>query len=558
MTVQGRLADSTGAPQTPGAYGFTFRLFDAELGGTQIWPDNGSNGENQIIVLGDDGLWTAALGADSALGEAVFQDTTRWLEVTVDNFGGSVETLPRTKLNTSPYTFRAATVQTVDGATGGTLTGSLDVDNVLEVVKPGSFVGVNRSNKVTGSDYFGVRSPTGPGAYGGMYLDTQDSTGRPFYGYATNGFARMWHYYHGLTRTWHLWSGGSNRLSVTDSGNVGIGTTAPAVRLEVTDGIILDSSTQVLGAGLVNGWNLDGVARTTFSAGRIGLMGQASTNSGSFKIGVAASVSNNTGTGAAYGVYSDVIGGGSGSLYSGYFIGGDFVVGSPATAGNASVQLPNNAISDSEIEDEPGLSQSYQNSVSAGAPGLFVLDSVEINCPTDGYVIVTGHIGWVNVTHTTGTSTELQLSINKSPVASLPEGIAVWRLQSSHPSTGVRAVPLHSTRVYSETAGTQKYYLVYNYQAGSGSASAARVSLRALFVPTLYGTATLSESAVGGGNSQSGADVRTDGSEPLPQLRTRTITVADHEAAIDAELAELRARLEALESVTLPSSSEER
>jgi hypothetical protein len=486
MNVQGRLADSTGAPQSPGAYGFTFRLFDAELGGTQIWPSNGSSGEAQIIVLGTDGLWTAALGTDSALGEAVFQDTTRWLEVTVDNFSDPIETLPRTKLNTSPYTFRAATVQTVDGAAGGTLTGGLEVlGGSIRNLSLNANNGADEGNLVINNSAGPSLGPwnTGNGAWGGTFNTNSNA-----------GF--------------------NVALAASTGGDVG--------------------------------------SHETFVALATGGPSTNSMTVGRFE-------SRGTVTGSVIGVSSS-IGSTGGTRISGSFSGGDFIVQSPQSTGSAAVVLPNDAISDFEIEDEPGLANSVRSFVTAGAPGAFVADSVEINCPTDGYVIVTGSIGWVNVTHTTGTTTELQLSINKTPGVGLPDGVAVWRLHSPHPSTGLRAVPLHTTRVYSETAGTQKYYLMYNYQSGSGAASGNRISLRALFVPTLYGDVTLTESVEGG--EQPGADVRTDGSVPLPELRTKTITVPDHKAAIDAELADLRARLEALESemtpVTTASTSEER
>src|SRR6185436_13136479 len=84
-----------------------------------------------------------------------------------------------------------------------------------------------------GSEYFGVRAPTS--GYGGMYMETTGATGRPFYGYALNGSNPAWHYLDGTTGDWRLYNNG-DRLTVSSSGLVGIGTTSPQVPLHVRIG----------------------------------------------------------------------------------------------------------------------------------------------------------------------------------------------------------------------------------------------------------------------------------------------------------------------------------
>lgn len=81
-----------------------------------------------------------------------------------------------------------------------------------------------------GSESFGVRSQTSN--YGGMYMETSGETGRPFYGYATDSIGRMWHYYDGPSESWIVYNQG-NRLSVSNAGNVGIGTISPISMLHV-------------------------------------------------------------------------------------------------------------------------------------------------------------------------------------------------------------------------------------------------------------------------------------------------------------------------------------
>ena len=95
----------------------------------------------------------------------------------------------------------------------------------------GGFVGIGRSNRI-GAEYFGVRAPVGDNSFGGMYMETSSASGWPFYGYATNGSIRAYHYLNGATGDWNLVNGGT-RLTVKSNGNVGIGTTTPTQKLEV-------------------------------------------------------------------------------------------------------------------------------------------------------------------------------------------------------------------------------------------------------------------------------------------------------------------------------------
>ena len=140
ITVQGKLMDAGGTPLPAGAKTFTFRIFDAGTGGTQVWPLAG--GEVQSITSATDGLWVALLGTVSPLNDAVFSDSVRWLEIDVDG-----TTLPRVKLVTGPYAYRVATV---DGASGGTITSKVSIGSGHANTGADAFVtGVD--NSVTGN-----------------------------------------------------------------------------------------------------------------------------------------------------------------------------------------------------------------------------------------------------------------------------------------------------------------------------------------------------------------------------------------------------------------------
>jgi hypothetical protein len=108
-----------------------------------------------------------------------------------------------------------------------------------------NFVGIGRNSRISGNEVFGIRSTLGPGTYGGMYVETSEATGWPFYGFATNGSFRAWTYYDGTTGFWRLYNAGT-RLTVENEGNVVIGpyseppTPALAAQLEFRGGASAD------------------------------------------------------------------------------------------------------------------------------------------------------------------------------------------------------------------------------------------------------------------------------------------------------------------------------
>lgn len=87
-------------------------------------------------------------------------------------------------------------------------------------------VGMNTTTTVGASDLTLRSLNTG---FGGMYVETMDATsGLPFYGYATNGSPKAWHYFSETTDQWLLSVGGNNLLAAdATKANVGIGTVTP-------------------------------------------------------------------------------------------------------------------------------------------------------------------------------------------------------------------------------------------------------------------------------------------------------------------------------------------
>jgi len=100
-----------------------------------------------------------------------------------------------------------------------------------------TFVGINRTNRLTPNDVFSLRAPQ-TNDYGGMYVETVGATGKPFYGYALAGLGVAWHYVDSSDAAkWKLNVGSSDRITVTTNGNVGIGLNSPTNKLHVLGGV---------------------------------------------------------------------------------------------------------------------------------------------------------------------------------------------------------------------------------------------------------------------------------------------------------------------------------
>ncbi len=113
INYQGQLTRPDGTPLDT-TVAISFRLYNVVAGGTALWT------ESHPAVSVNDGLFQVLLGSVTTLPDS-FTATTRWLGVTV---GGNTEMTPRRQIASVPYAFR---VGTVDGASGGNISGKLNV-----------------------------------------------------------------------------------------------------------------------------------------------------------------------------------------------------------------------------------------------------------------------------------------------------------------------------------------------------------------------------------------------------------------------------------------------
>ena len=125
LTHQGRIIASNNTP-VAGAESLTFALYAAAEGGSALWSET-------LDVVFDDGYYTVILGADNELPDDIFNGTTRYLGVTLDN---NSEMAPRLQVNSVPYALVAGQVSGPVNAVGG-----LSVNGNTVIDPDGSWAG---------------------------------------------------------------------------------------------------------------------------------------------------------------------------------------------------------------------------------------------------------------------------------------------------------------------------------------------------------------------------------------------------------------------------------
>jgi hypothetical protein len=142
INYQGQLTSTSGSPLDT-TVAMTFTIYDAVAGGTNLWT------ETHPSVTVAAGLFYVQLGSVTALADLF--SANRWLGVTV---GNNTEMTRRTQMVSVAHAYR---VGTVDGASGGTITSDLIVNNRINVgtgnTNTGSFANVLGENNVASGDY---------------------------------------------------------------------------------------------------------------------------------------------------------------------------------------------------------------------------------------------------------------------------------------------------------------------------------------------------------------------------------------------------------------------
>ncbi len=237
FTYQGRLND--GPALANGAYDLKFSLFGASSGGTGL-----AGPLDLPAVAISKGLFTVLLDFSAD----VFTGADRWLEVAVrPASSGAFTTLsPRQPITATPYALSALNALTVAGVSGHALhAADGDPQNAVFVDGAGK-VGVGTtfpasrlhvvsdagdsapprfSSWAESGSTFNAGLDFAPGSRGRGYVGVPDSNA------AFAGGEML--VYGGPGTSTTLWAGGARRVTVNSVGDIGIGTDAPAVKLDV-------------------------------------------------------------------------------------------------------------------------------------------------------------------------------------------------------------------------------------------------------------------------------------------------------------------------------------
>ncbi|MCC6962903.1 MAG: tail fiber domain-containing protein [candidate division Zixibacteria bacterium] len=210
MSYQGRLTDNGGNPLT-GVYDLTFRIYNDSIAGSIVYEETHSN------VAVTDGLFSVLIGGKSFIlpfDNNIFVGRDCFLGIQVD---ADPEIAPRTRLATSPYAFRVATV---DSADGGTVVGALKVAGNASTT---GNVGVGTDTPVAGAGpavarVLQIDAPSTGGSTSGAALTLTDG-----------GIGNTWDMVAtSFTGVYGIFGNGNGLLYIEPNGDVGLGTASPS------------------------------------------------------------------------------------------------------------------------------------------------------------------------------------------------------------------------------------------------------------------------------------------------------------------------------------------
>ncbi len=243
-----------------------------------------------------------------------------------------------------------------------------------------------------------------------------------------------------------------------------------------------------------------------------------------------------TGT-SRFAVWGDGIGGGGQiNLYNAS--GGPTMSLYGGLSGDNAVVFPLDAIHAVEIANEAGVASSSDgvNSVALSGTGRDTLLAQSIVAPDSGYLLIIGS-AQVVIYHANGTLSAADLGIMLDSTVPSNQDLGL-SLPSSAP-TGFYRLPI--TAQILQPVGPGSHDVVFWGEEFSGDYTVLDMQLSVVYLPTAYGT-------VAKVSSRNVPDDQAPRRTVTPSLHTiRAESEAANRARIEAELAKIRAQLEALE-----------
>ena len=206
INYQGWLTDGDGNP-LDATVSIQFKIYDTETNGNILWSETQS-----VTVV--DGIFSVLLGSVTQIPYSVFNGDDRYLALQV---GNDSEMVPRKRLVSVGYSFRASDSDKLDGKDDSTFVQSVDGVSPDGIGNVDLVAGNNVTITPDGSNnQITISAAAGAGDNLGDHIATENIK--------LNGY-------------WLSGDGGDEGVFIKDNGYIGIGKSDPAVELDVNGGI---------------------------------------------------------------------------------------------------------------------------------------------------------------------------------------------------------------------------------------------------------------------------------------------------------------------------------
>jgi len=554
------LTDDSNAPLADQSVQLVFRIYNSESGGALQWTETHNATTNSIGVV------SVILGETTPLPPASF-GVPLWLEVQAN---GEIM-LPRRELVSAPYTLHAHDSDNLGGSAASAYATDAELSTPGSINAPANPVDWTKLKSVPAGFADGTDDAGGVGD--GYSLDASD--GSPVDAVYVNAVGDV-----GIGTT-----APTRNVQIHGSGNSSIKFTNPATGATASDGLDvgassdgsayiwnIESTNLVLGSSnmpmltlspsndaiQVGGpytWHGDlevygsGMTSAVVEIGDVAYGGTEKVRDEAGNTAVLISA-DDSGTGGLVHVAKDA----TYNVDEGIDLNGNWGnLGEPAlrvlgtdrsaffsmyASGNSSVQLPSDAIADTEILDEPGVAHNESSaSFAIEGPGYDIITSRSITVPASGYVLAIGTCG-LKLSHGGSVNSSVILGMSTS-ATSLPGAQAmVHDIPSALPAGSYQYV-LSSHGLFSVTAGMHTFYYLVDEGYGDWWVDDSVITLA--YFPTAYGTVAVAD---GDGTEVEVGAPLTPADIAAEQAEAREFSLA----RLERELAEVKAQLDAMKA----------
>lgn len=282
MTYQAVVRNTSGNLVSNAPVGVRVSILQGSASGTEVFS------ETHTINSNENGLITFEIGSGTPVSGSVasidWAAGPYYIKNEHDLNGGTNYTLIGTsQILSVPYALYAKN-GLPDGTNGATVhyTGGQWV-STTNLFNSGSYVGVNHTFPI-GSSVFDISATTGPGQWGGMYINTTDDEGKPFLGFSTNSNARSWFELRGLSGDLVYFNGNTDFFTISASNRIGVDNVNPQYKFQI-DGItggFEDSGIRLQNSTVGTGWSFYPSSSGDLIIGRLSNLGQFNGISGAY------------------------------------------------------------------------------------------------------------------------------------------------------------------------------------------------------------------------------------------------------------------------------------